>query len=237
MTEEEDELSGAFIGELLRAVVDRATAEGEPQRVERLPWGVGAAFRRTRESRSSGAPGIFFATRTRPMPGAEDGYRYWRYVETSGEVVDSELEMLRRIDPAGSEEADAGGLDLESAWGLAASSIVEEHNGRADPRRERIGPAQRSALEVLRDPAVALPRGAERAVEALSVERSSAVRKGLNQIRNDLEEERISRDEAARRIVDVVEAFGLQPVPVEEPPREIDVDDLGVVCWMAVLDS
>jgi hypothetical protein len=45
----------------------------------------------------------------------------------------------------------------------------------------------------------------------------------------------ISRDDAARRIVEVVESFGLQvvePPPALEPILE---DDVGVICWMAVL--
>jgi superfamily II DNA/RNA helicase len=237
LVEEEDELSGAFLGELLRAFVDRATAEGERQRVERLPWGIGAAFRRNPESRSKGAPGIFFATRTTPMAGAEDGYRYWRYVEATGEVIDSELEMLRRIDPGGSEEADAAELDLEAAWQLAASSIVEDHNARATAPPERIGPAQRFALDILRDPAVVLPEGAARAAEALAVQRGAAVRRALNEVKAELEQERVSRDEAAKRVVGVVETYGLQPVPVEPRPAKVDVDDLGVVCWMGVLDG
>lgn len=83
---------------------------------------------------------------------------------------------------------------------------------------------------------MALPAGAERASQALSVERSSAVRRALNEIKASLEEETISRDEAAKRVVGVVEAFGLQPVALEEPPRPIDAGDLGVVCWMGVVD-
>jgi hypothetical protein len=52
---------------------------------------------------------------------------------------------------------------------------------RADPRtaQEAIGPAQRFALELLRDPSVILPEGAERAEEALSVARGTAVRRAL----------------------------------------------------------
>ncbi len=239
LEEEEGELSGAFIGELLRARVDRATEEGERERVEKLPWGIGAAFIQTAHGSSRGAPGIFFATRTVPMPGAPGGHRYWRFVETGGEVIDSDLEMLRRIDPEGSQDAEVSELDLETAWEIAAGSIVSEHNERVDPRRaqERIGPAQRFALEVLRDPEVALLHGSDRAAEALSVERSSAVRRALNTVRTDLQEEQISRDNAAQLIVETVDEFGLRSVPEEELPREITADDIGVVCWMAVLGS
>jgi superfamily II DNA or RNA helicase len=232
--EGESHLSGAFLGEELRARVRRAVEEGELARLRSLPWGIGAVFAQSASGASEGTPGVFFATRTK------DGERYWRFVELEGDlVVDSDLEMLRRIDPAGSAEGDLAGLNLEPLWQRAAEAIVEEHNRRANPRavQEAIGPAQRFALELLRDPAVILPEGAERAEEALSVARGTAVRRVLNEIRDEVREERISRNEAAERVVGLVGDLGLQPVTLEDFPREIDEDDLGVVCWMAVLPA
>jgi len=238
LADDDQGMAGAFLGELLRAKLLRAQLEGELARVEGLPWGIGAAFRQKADGRSRGAPGVFFATRTRPMDGAPIGYRYWRYVEAeSGEVLDSDLEMLRRIDPDGGEAVDVEGVDLEAAWAAAAASIVDEHNRRADPRaaQDAIGPAQRFALDLLRDPTVILPEGAERAAEALAVERSTAVRRELNGIAAEAREERISRNEAARKVVELVNRLGLQPVAIDDVPAEITEDDLGVVCWMAVL--
>ena len=174
------------------------------------------------------------------MEGAPGGYRYWRYVETeSGEVLDSDLESLRRIDPEGGEACDISVVDIEAAWAAAADSIVATHNQRSDPRaaQDAIGPAQRFALELLRDPTVILPEGAERAAEALAVERSSAVRRELNGIAAETREERISSNDGARRVVELVDRLGLHPVRVDDVPAEITEDDLGVVCWMAVMPS
>jgi len=42
-------------------------------------------------------------------------------------------------------------------------------------------------------------------------------------------------DEAAVSIVAVVDRFGLQAVEEPPLPERVAVDDLGVVCWMAVL--
>ena len=42
-------------------------------------------------------------------------------------------------------------------------------------------------------------------------------------------------DGAAREIVAVVERFGLRAVEAPILPEPITADDLGVVCWMAVL--
>lgn len=228
--EGESPLSGAFLGEELRARVRRAVEEGELARLRALPWGIGAVFHQAAGGASVGAPGVFFAARTKT------GERYWRYVEFGGELLGSDLEMLRRIDPQGSRAGTAGGIDLEGAWKQAAADIVAEHNRRADPRvaQEAIGPAQRFALELLRDPAVILPEGAERAAEALSVARATAVRRSLNEIRTEVADERISRNEAAARVVALVEDLGLRPVAADDFPEEISEDDLGVVCWMVV---
>jgi superfamily II DNA or RNA helicase len=228
-----EEHVGAFSGEELRALLLRAISEGEIDKLRSLPWGTGAAFRQGAGIPSSGPPGIFFACRTR------SGERYWRFVDLDGQVLDAESEMLRRINPGSAPawQLPEPGFDLEVAWQAAVASIVDEHNRRADPRadEERIGPAQRFALDLLRDPAVHLPQGAAEAEEALTVERSSTVRHALTDIRSRVTQGTISRDEAAREIVEVVESFGLQPV--EAPPllEPITDDDVGVVCWMAVL--
>lgn len=238
-----EEESGAFVGEELRRMIDRALQEGEVERILRLPWGIGACFRQAAGGRSSGAPGVFFATRTRRMTDAEHGYRYWRYVEMkSGELVQSDLEILRRIDPAGGEAAEPEGVDLDAAWETAAASIVAEHNERTDLRasQEQIGPRQRWALEILRDPGIAAPVDGDKldvADAALSVERSSAVRRALGEVQERHDSAVISRDAAAAEIIGVVEDFGLRPVEALSLPAPIDADDLGVVCWMVVLPA
>jgi superfamily II DNA or RNA helicase len=221
---------GAFVGEELRFDLMRAISEGELARLQQLPWGVGATFRQGPAVPSRGAQGIFFACRVQDR-------RYWRYVEPADAVIAEEAEMLRRINPGRAPRADAKGIDLEVAWRAAAESIVLTHNRLADPRAEaeRLGPAQRFALALLRDPAVVLPDGAGLAAETLSVERSSTVRQALTAVRDDLEEGSISRDEAAKRIVAVVGDFGLHPVPPPPPLEPIAEEDVGVVCWMAVL--
>lgn len=226
----DDPATSTFAGEELRALVQRAAAEGELERLRGLPWGIGAAFRQGESAPSSGSPGLFFACRTRA------GQRYWRLVTDSGEVLHGEATILRAIDPGDAAGADDVVLPLEDAWAAAVASVVEEHNRRADPRaaQERIGPAQRFALDVLRDPTVELPPGAALAEEALSVERSATVRHDLSAIRRDVTEGMASRDEAARRIVAVAEQYGLRPVDAEEPLEPITEDDVGVVCWMAV---
>lgn len=238
LDEAEDE-SGAFVGEELRRQLARALREGELARVGSLPWGIGACIRQTGERAAAGNAGVFFACRTPPMAGADDGHRYWRFVENGDDdrLVTNDLQMLRRIDPVGVEAADCDGVDLETAWRAAADDIVRAHNERADLRRreDSIGPRQRWAQAVLADPAVAQPGGAEDAYEALGQPRSGALRRQLGEIEQLATKGQIPRDEAARRIVDAVTDLGLQPVDTPPPPRPITADELGVVCWMGVL--
>lgn len=245
LLDDAEEDSGAFVGEELRRMIDRAAAEGEIDRVLKLPWGIGACFKQTDGGRSQGPPGIFFATRTRPMADAEDGFRYWRHVPFGAggdeeKLLTLDLEILRVIDPTGGERVDSfEGIDLEAAWEVAAESIVAAHNERSDLRAQQdpVGPRQRWAQELLRDPLVALPsidRG-QRAIDALSVERSSSFRRSLGQVHERLEAGEINRNEAAAGVIQAVEDFGLRKVETLPPVEKITADDLGVVCWMAVL--
>lgn len=238
---EQEMESGAFIGEQLRRMIERASDEGEVKRVLAMPWGVGASFRQTAAGASKGSPGIFFAVRTPPMEGAEEGYRYWRYVSAGDqETTDVELEILKVIDPEGGEACDPPSADrLEAAWMIASTEIVEEHNARLDFRdadAERIGPRQRWAIDLLRDPTVnySSESRAELAEKALSVARSSAIRRRLTELQRQTEEGELSRDDAAEEVISLVESYGLRPVRPLPAPAKVTADDLGVVCWMSV---
>lgn len=240
LLDQAEQESGAFVGEHLRRLLERAFEEGEIERVQRLPWGVGACFRQRAGARSAGPPGIFLAMRTRSTPAEPEGRRYWRYVERDGERLESsDLEILRRIDPQGAEPLHdgSGEIDLERAWMLASEDVVAAHNARANVReeQEQVGPRQRWALQVLRDPGVAAPPGLEQAEAVLSVGRSSAVRKALGGVEQRVHAGELDLDGAAMEIVSVIERFGLRPVEAPAPREPITVDDLGVVCWMAVL--
>ncbi|MEX2375864.1 MAG: helicase-related protein, partial [Dehalococcoidia bacterium] len=91
-TDQPDE-SHAFSGEELRALLQRALAEGEVDRLRRLPWGIGSVFEQGPLSPSIGSTGAFMACRTR------SGERYWRFYDADGGLITEEAAMLRRIDP------------------------------------------------------------------------------------------------------------------------------------------
>lgn len=57
----------------------------------------------------------------------------------------------------------------------------------------------------------------------------------MNEVRAAVSDDRISRNDAAARVVALVDEFGLQSVSLEDAPNPITEDDLGVVCWMVVM--
>ncbi len=235
-----------FSGEALRAELRRELAEGRGEELSGLPWGIGAAFRQGPDVPSTGRPGVFFACRA-------DGRRHWRYVEAdSGEdgdgragelrketasgVTSEPAEILRRIRPGDAPGVASPEIDLEAAWRVAAASIVEAHNEEVERGASAsLSESQRWARRVLVDPAVGRSRGAREAYDALQVGRDRIVRRELTRIRKSCTAGEMSRAEAARAIVGVVEAQGLGPIDPEPEGRTIAEDDVGVVCWMGVL--
>ena len=216
--------------ELLRAELRRAGSEGELDRVQELPWGVGAAFAQGPGVPSARPPGVFFACRTR------DGNRHWRYVSDDGDIDSAPPVILRRINPGRAPGVSDPAIDLEAAWSAAAESIIEEHNDTARHLAGRsLGPTQQWAREVLDHPDVSSLPGARAAYEALEIERGSQVRHALGAVRRDLNRKELERADAAQRIIEIAEFYGLHSIDPTAPPPEITEEDIGVVCWMAVL--
>lgn len=230
LLDEDDDAGGAhgFSGEALRAELRRELEEGRGEELNGLPWGIGAAFRQGPGIPSVGAPGVFFACRAK-------GKRYWRYVDDTGTIREP-APILRRIDPGHAPGVEHPMVDLEAAWDAAVRSIVEEHNEEArGGSSESVGPIQRWALGILADPTVAVPPGGAEAYDALGVGRSQPVRRALGEAKRMLDQETITHNGAAKRIVDTVRKFGLRKVEAAAEREEITVEDVGVVCWMAVL--
>ncbi len=226
--------AAVFSGEEMRAFLARWIHEEGAKRLRELPWGTGAVFRQGPGVPSRGDPGVFFAFRTK----GDD--RYWRQVRPNGttrpEPVSS---ILRRIIPGDAPGLDEPRADLEAAWRAATASVVEEHNALADSQEgeESLGPMQAWALDLLRDPEVPLPPGADDAAAALAAGRGTIVRRTLGEIRRSVETQAISQGEAALRVVELVREEGLRPVDPPARVEPITAADLGVVCWMEVLPA
>ena len=231
LLDERDDGGSAFAGELFRAHLRRAAEEGEVRRLRGLPWGIGAAF--VQRSAALTEPAVFFACRTR----ADE--RYWRVVSRSGTILHREdLPALRLIDP----QAQAGcaipdGLDLERLFGAVAADICAAHNALLDPAKRfaSLPASQRWALDVLRAPDAPAGDAYDAGDRALSVGRNNVVRRELSALRREHDAGRTSLPDCARRIVDLVERFGLRPVAAPKAPTPITEEDVGVVCYQVVV--
>ena len=225
------ESGSAFAGELFRAHLRRAAEEGEVNRLQGLSWGIGAAF--VQRSRALTEPAVFFACRTRKDE------RYWRTVSQSGEILYREdLPMLRLIDPQEQPGCPIpSGLDLERLFRLAADDICATHNALLDPeaRFASLPASQRWALDILRSPDAPSGEEYDQGDQALSAGRNNLVRRELAELRRQYEGGGTSISDCARRIISVVERFGLRPVETLKAPDPITEDDLGVVCYQVMV--
>ena len=88
---------------------------------------------------------------------------------------------------------------------------------------------------MLDHPDVSSLPGARAAYEALEIERGSQVRHALGAVRRDLNRKELERADAAQQIIEIAEFYGLHSIDPTAPPPEITEEDIGVVCWMAVL--
>ncbi len=225
-----------FSGEGLRAELARWIHEMGIEKLKKLPWGTGAVFQRQSDDPRREEGGWFFACRTRRDE------RYWRWVERDRSTrPEPDAAILRRIHPRGAEGLMDGDYQpdeaLEAAWSAAAASIVSEHNGLVEAAEDgdSIGPLQTWAIrDILEDPDVRLPDGANAAAEALAVGRGTIVRRALGAIRKRVESREITRDRAAIEIVELVRTEGLRPVEELARLEPITEEDLGVVCWMEI---
>jgi len=227
--------SGSFRGEEYRARLLRALAEGEIERLESLPWGIGAAFTQPDNAvQKIQVPGVFFACRTR------HGDRYWRYITIDGNIIREDLTLLRLIDPDVAPGCTISEkIDLEKLFNAAATDICDSHNRLLDPsaREERLPASQRWALSILRHPDVPPGKEYDDADLALGVGRDVLVRRALSQLRKQHEEEKLTVAQCAENILDIVQSFGLETVTPPPVPQPISKEDLGVVCYQVVLPS
>ena len=178
---------------------------------------------------------MFFACKTRRDE------RYWRVVSQSGEIlIREDLPMLLLIDPQEQPGCPVPkGVDLERLFEVVADDICKSHNALLDPetRFASLPASQRWALNVLRSPDAPSGNEFDDGDEALSVGRNNLVRRELSGLRRENEGGGMSVADCARRIVKIVETFGLRPAQVPRVPEPITVDDVGVVCYQVVVPS
>ncbi|MYE24095.1 MAG: hypothetical protein F4Y01_09145 [Gammaproteobacteria bacterium] len=230
LDEDQGTAGAAFAGEHYRAIYRRAVQEGEVERLNRMPWGIGAGIARS-DSRLE-EPAVFFACRTR------EDRRYWRIVSASGEILlRDDLPMLQLTDPEGQRPAPVPeDLDLEGLFAVAAADICELNN--EPPPSPNLQSSQRWALrDILGAPDAPVGEEYNQAADVLAMPQTARVRRALSALRREYSEGGMSVSECASRIVKLVDELRLTAVSPPSPPTPIQPDDIGVVCYQVVLPT
>ncbi len=118
------------------------------------------------------------------------------------------------------------------------ASIIEER--REDARQlagRSLGAVQQWARELLDQPDASSLPAARAAYDALEIERGGQVRQALGRIRRELASQTLNPTDAVQQIIDLVDFYGLRDIDPATPPADLTEEDVGVVCWMAVLPS
>ena len=227
------ERGDAYSGEEYRQELRRGLENPEvAEQIKRLPWGSGSG-----RVRSGADPGFVFCARV-------GGYEQpvFRYVNMADSGTPTLVaDTLACLDHAHSTESservlrDTAHALAYAAWDAARTDIYDSWTQATDPRNlsPEVPKAMRDAADLITSyppPDLSLAE-ADRLVDALKApypERIRAVFRAL--LRTDAPPER-----KARRIAEEAQRLGLEPSPPPEPLTPITIDDIHLVCWMAIM--
>src|SRR5665213_281121 len=219
------EMTGAQSGEAYRQEL-RKGLERFGDQIENLPWGSGSGLRGERD-------GHFFCARV--------GERvYLRFVPTGESIVlrDS-LTCLRLITCTDQTERVLSQASRESAYGAwqrARQDIFDEWTFATDPvnLQPKVRPVLKKAADVVRK---FPPKGLDQeAIDnfAITLEAPWGARIE-NKIREALGEEAGAL--AAGRVIATIKELGLKPYQAPDPLPPIEIDEVDLICWMAVVGT
>jgi hypothetical protein len=216
------EQAGAQSGEAYRQEL-RKGLERFGDKIESLPWGAGSGMRGERD-------GFFFCARI--------GERvFLRFVATEGRAILNDSLTCLRLISCNEQTERVLGPDARAAaytaWQDARRDIFDEWTFQTDPinLQPKVRPLMKRAAQLVRKfPPLGMDQDAADAV-ANSLEAPWGVRIE-NQVRDALGE--VANAAAALRVVEVVERLKLQPYQAPEPLPPIGIDEVELVCWMAV---
>lgn len=222
------EVGHAHSGEEYRQELRKALTLWE-ERVRELPWGVGSGMA------GRGNPGWVFCARVFDRV-------FLRFVSKDPEEP-IERDSLRCLAQVTCEEGEARVLPDEmaegafDAWETARRDIYEEWVALTDPAnlQPAIRPLFRTAAEHVRQyPAEGMTREEiDRLVEALEAPRGQRTERELRKV---FTRDTAKGSETTRVIADKVKELGLQPWKAPEPLPVIDLDEVELVVWMALVE-
>jgi hypothetical protein len=217
--------SGEEYRQELRAGLEDPTTR---ELVTSLPWGSGSGL-----ARAGAIPGYVFCARVADHPRP-----LFRWVAAGdGEIVADTLDSLAQVSCDAttvrrlSEEARAGAYE---AWEGARQDIYEAWLRATDPAnlQPRIPKPMRDAADLLRaNPPPELDQGElDRLCDAIEAPYGKRIE---NLIRTAVRSSG-SPLAQARAVVETVQELGLEPAPAPDPLPVIDLEDIHLVCWLAV---
>ena len=234
---------GALSGEEFRQELRKALQDSQlAADIEALPWGSGSGM-------SLIPPGvdpefIDFVFCARVGDWKRPQFRYLR-IPTGGPAQSINTATLFCLDVARPPLKEDTQRDLAEsitdavfeAWQQAQFDIVEKWNLAADPAnlQQPVAKPLRNAAEVLRsNPPPNLSQGEiDRIVDSIQAPYPPRTVTRFRQTLSAADDSRV----AARNVVDLVSELGLQPYRPPDPLPEITLDDVNLVCWLAVTQA
>lgn len=229
------EFRNAFSGEEYRQEL-RAGLQSPhlADQLRSLPWGSGSGLARVGDEQ-----GFVFCARVGDHPAA-----IFRYVAlrdgADPDVVDDALTCLSHAH-AGEDTprvlAEETHRRAYDAWAVARRDILATWQRGADPRelQPSIPKALREAADLLRrvPPSGFTQAQVDETVDALEAPYGERI---VKVIRQAMAAEG-TESERSRRLIEVVRELGLEPAPAPEPLPVIALEDVNLVCWMAIVPA
>ena len=145
----------------------------------------------------------------------------WSSLEASSKAIAHGADWRSVLTAATRSSGARTGASSKSTTGCPTRGLWVRASGRRNDSRSTS----------CADPTVLLPPDADRAEKALTFDGSPCPVDHSGQLSDGL----IAHDDAAVQVIQVVETLGLPPVQPAPRREPITKDDVGVVCWMAVL--
>jgi len=209
----------------------RKAIETSGKRIEKLPWRMGSGMLKGDRA------GFFFCGQV----GMEKGARvYLRFVpkEKKGDVVTELATCLRLIECTGKTPTHLPPqlvAEAFDAWKIARASIFEAWTYETDPAnlQPRVRLLNRQTAEFVRANAPSDVDN-ERLRRCLDAIESPWSRRDENALRKVWEASSGSKAEKVTALLDEVERIGAQPFQAPEPLPPIEMDEVHLVCWLAI---
>ena len=228
--EKGDAYSGEAFRQELRKGLDPASVWSK--QVRALPWGSGSGL-----VRPGASPGFVFCARVADHAVAQ--YRYVSYPD--GEAPEIYGETLTCLFQAEAHPDTERVLDEEThrraygAWELARQDIFEEWQKATDPfnLQPAVPKAMRDAVELLRShpPGDLSQPELETLIDAVEAPYGVRIERAIREAMRSSEEPA----EQAVAVARTAKMLGLAPSPAPEPLPIIAIDDVHLVCWLAIV--